>query len=116
LRLVTAHCVDSYAFDLTVNDFTRDVCLGTDLVVFGEQFWRPYTHVRDAAQAVVLALERPVESIAGHVFNVGDTGENYRKRDIVELLQQRVPSASIDFVHKIEDPSSAIRTGQRDYS
>jgi nucleoside-diphosphate-sugar epimerase len=91
-------------FDLTVNEFTRDVCLGTDLVVFGEQFWRPYTHVRDAAQAVVLALESPVETIAGHVFNVGDTGENYRKRDIVELLKQRVPSARIDFVRKDEDP------------
>jgi len=91
-------------FDLTVNEFTRDVGLGTDLVVFGEQFWRPYTHVRDAAQAVVLALESPLETIAGNVFNVGDTQENYRKRDIVELLKQRVPSASIDFVHKDEDP------------
>jgi nucleoside-diphosphate-sugar epimerase len=91
-------------FDLTVNEFTREVCLGADLVVFGEQFWRPYTHVRDAAQAVVLAVESSVETIAGQVFNVGDTGENYRKRDIVELLKQRIPSASIDFVHKDEDP------------
>ena len=31
-------------FDLTVNEFTRDVALGRDLVVFGEQFWRPYVH------------------------------------------------------------------------
>jgi nucleoside-diphosphate-sugar epimerase len=91
-------------FDLTVNEFTRDVCLGADLVVFGEQFWRPYTHVRDAARAVVLVLESPVETIAGQVFNVGDTEENYRKRDIVDLLKERIPSASIDFVHKDEDP------------
>jgi nucleoside-diphosphate-sugar epimerase len=91
-------------FDLTINEFTRDVCLGTDLVVFGEQFWRPYIHIRDAAQAVVLALESPDEKVARQVFNVGDTEENYRKLDIVELLKQRVPSAKIAFVHKDEDP------------
>src|SRR5262245_637627 len=91
-------------FDLTVNEFTRDVCLGGDLVVYGEQFWRPYTHVRDAARAVLLVLQSPVETIAAQVFNVGDMEENYRKRDIVDLLRERVPSASIDFVHKDEDP------------
>jgi nucleoside-diphosphate-sugar epimerase len=105
LRFATVYGASArMRFDLTVNEFTREVCLGNDLVVFGEQFWRPYTHVRDAAQAVVLALESPVETIAGQVFNVGDTEENYRKLDIVELLKQRVPSASIGFVHREEDP------------
>jgi nucleoside-diphosphate-sugar epimerase len=105
LRLATVYGASArMRFDLTVNEFTRDVCLGTDLVVFGEQFWRPYTHVRDAALAVVLALESPVEDVAGQVFNVGATEENYRKRDIVELLKQRVPSAKIEFVQRDEDP------------
>jgi nucleoside-diphosphate-sugar epimerase len=105
LRLATVYGASPrMRFDLTVNEFTRDVYLGTDLVVFGEQFWRPYTHVRDAAQAVVLALESPREDVSGQVFNVGDTEENYRKLDIVELLKQRVPSARIEFVHRDEDP------------
>ena len=29
-------------FDLTVNEFTKDLVLGKELTVFGEQFWRPY--------------------------------------------------------------------------
>jgi nucleoside-diphosphate-sugar epimerase len=91
-------------FDLTVNEFTRDLLLTGDLVVYGEQFWRPYIHVRDAARAVALALEAPVEKIDGEVFNVGDTRENYRKLDIVELLRERIPSGQIQFVHKAEDP------------
>jgi nucleoside-diphosphate-sugar epimerase len=91
-------------FDLTVNEFTRDLVLGEELVVFGEQFWRPYVHVRDAARAVGAVLEAPRDAVDGEVFNVGSTEENYRKLDIVELLQRRLPDARVRYVHKDEDP------------
>ena len=105
LRLATVYGTSPrMRFDLTVNEFTREVALDRDLLVYGEQFWRPYVHVRDAAQAIVLALEAPAESVSGEVFNVGDTGENYRKLDIVELLKQRFPEARVEYVHRDEDP------------
>ena len=91
-------------FDLTVNEFVRDLAAGRELVVFGEQFWRPYVHVRDAARAVVLALASAFDSVAEPVFNVGQTSENYRKLDLIELLRQRFEDASVSFVHKDEDP------------
>jgi nucleoside-diphosphate-sugar epimerase len=90
-------------FDLTVNEFTRDLALGETLVVYGEQFWRPYVHVRDAARAIRRVLETP-DATAGEVFNVGDSGENYRKLDIVELLRTRWPHGKIEFVQRDEDP------------
>jgi nucleoside-diphosphate-sugar epimerase len=91
-------------FDLTVNEFTRDMALAPELVVFGEQFWRPYIHVRDAARAARMALEAPIEAVSGEVFNVGETSENYRKLDIVDLLKERFPDATVKFVHRDEDP------------
>jgi nucleoside-diphosphate-sugar epimerase len=91
-------------FDLTVNEFTRDFAVKRELTVFGEQFWRPYIHVRDAAQAIASVLSAPEETVAGEVFNVGNTRENYRKLDIVELLRQRLPDGVVNFVHKDEDP------------
>jgi nucleoside-diphosphate-sugar epimerase len=91
-------------FDLTVNEFTRELALERELLVYGEQFWRPYVHVRDAASAVVTALEAPAESVAGEVFNVGETEENYRKLDLVELLRERFPAAQVTFVPRDEDP------------
>jgi nucleoside-diphosphate-sugar epimerase len=91
-------------FDLTVNEFTRDVSLDRELVVFGEQFWRPYVHVRDAARAVVLALEAPADVVSGEVFNVGMTSENYRKLDLVEILRRRIPRMQVEFVRRDEDP------------
>jgi len=105
LRFATVYGASArMRFDLTVNEFTRDMALAPELVVFGEQFWRPYIHVRDAARAVRIALEAPVEAVRGEVFNVGETRENYRKLDIVELLKERFPEATVSFVHRDEDP------------
>jgi nucleoside-diphosphate-sugar epimerase len=105
LRLATVYGASPrMRFDLTVNEFARDLLLGGDLVVYGEQFWRPYVHVRDAARAIRAALDAPRESVTGEVFNAGDTAENYRKLDIVELLKKRVSNAEIQFVKKDDDP------------
>jgi nucleoside-diphosphate-sugar epimerase len=105
LRLATVYgSSPRMRFDLTVNEFTRELALDRELLVYGEQFWRPYVHVRDAARAMALALEAPAEQVRGQVFNVGDTGENYRKLDLVELLKERFPQAQVEFVHKDEDP------------
>lgn len=91
-------------FDLTVNEFTRDAVLTGALVVYGEQFWRPYVHVRDAATAIVVALEAPGEAVAGEVFNVGDTGQQFRKLDLVELLVAKLPETTVERVERTEDP------------
>jgi nucleoside-diphosphate-sugar epimerase len=105
LRFATVHGVSPrMRFDLTVNEFTRDLLVNGDLVVYGEQFWRPYVHVRDAAFAVRTVLEAPDDAVAGKVFNVGSNDENYRKLDIIELLRDRVDRAEVQFVHKEEDP------------
>jgi len=91
-------------FDLTVNEFSRDALLAEELVVYGEQFWRPYVHVRDAARAIAVVLSAPSDAVGGEVFNVGDTGENFRKKDLVELLIERLPETRVEFVARSEDP------------
>jgi nucleoside-diphosphate-sugar epimerase len=91
-------------FDLTVNEFTRDAFVNRELVVYGEQFWRPYIHVRDAARAIVTVLEAPSERVRGGVFNVGNTGENYRKQDLVQFLLERLPETRVERVPQADDP------------
>lgn len=91
-------------FDLTVNEFTMELLTKKRLVVFGEQFWRPYVHVRDAARAIQLVLGSPVAKVGSCVFNVGATGQNFQKQQLVELIRPHVPDAVIEFVHKTEDP------------
>lgn len=91
-------------FDLTVNEFTLDLLRNKQLVVFGEQFWRPYIHVRDVARAIELVLSSPADAVRGEVFNVGSTGENYQKQQLVALMRPYAPDADVEFVHRKEDP------------
>lgn len=48
--------------------------------------WRPLVHIRDISKAVKCTLEAPIDSVHNQVFNVGDTGENYRVREIAEIV------------------------------
>ncbi|HKJ46735.1 MAG TPA: NAD-dependent epimerase/dehydratase family protein [Balneolales bacterium] len=91
-------------FDLTVNEFTKELAMGRELVVFGEQFWRPYCHVVDLSRAVLLAIESPIEKVAFEVFNVGDTHENYQKKTIVKEILKIIPNGNVRYVKKNEDP------------
>jgi nucleoside-diphosphate-sugar epimerase len=105
LRFATVYgAAPRMRFDLTVNEFTRDLWADRELEVFGEQFWRPYIHVRDAGRAVRTALEAPREKVAGEVFNAGRSGENYRKLDLVEEIQRQVQRGKVSFVKRDEDP------------
>lgn len=91
-------------FDLTVNEFTAEMLQRRKLVVFGEQFWRPYVHVRDAARAIQCVLDSPPDNVRDEVFNVGSTDQNYRKQQLVELIRPFAPDAIVEYVHKDEDP------------
>ena len=91
-------------FDLTVNEFTMEMLTKKYLKVFGEQFWRPYVHARDAARAIKLVLKAPAEKVAGTVFNVGATDQNFSKKQLVEMISAHAPDAVVEYVHKQEDP------------
>ena len=105
LRFATVYGVaPRMRFDLTVNEFTRDLWAGRRLDVFGEQFWRPYVHVGDAAAAIRRVIEAPRERVAGRVYNVGRSDENHRKLDLVELIVARLGRGDVRYVHRAEDP------------
>ncbi len=105
LRFATVYGVGRrMRFDLTVNEFTRDLWADRELEVFGEQFWRPYIHVADAGRAVRTVLEAPTELVDGQVFNAGRSGENYRKLDLVEEIGKQIDRGSVSYVHRDEDP------------
>ena len=105
VRLATVYGVaPRMRFDLTVNEFTRDLWADRELEVFGERFWRPYVHVADAARSIALVLASPADQVGGDVFNVGHSDENYRKLDLVELIKGHLGRGQVSFVHREEDP------------
>jgi nucleoside-diphosphate-sugar epimerase len=105
LRFATVYGVaPRMRFDLTVNEFTRDLWSDRELEVFGDQFWRPYIHVRDAARAVSATLDAHRNLVARQVFNAGNSDENYRKRDLVDQIRKHVDRGRVRYVHRDEDP------------
>jgi len=107
LRFATAYGLSPRPrFDLTVNEFTRDLTMGRKVEIFGESFWRPYCHVTDLAHACRLALETKKEGLSGKAFNVGSTDENYTKRMLADHICAELGSGAelISYIQRGTDP------------
>jgi nucleoside-diphosphate-sugar epimerase len=105
LRSATAYGLSPrMRFDLTINEFTRELALGRELEVYDADTWRPYCHVDDIADAVALVLDAEIVRVHGEVFNVGESLENYTKRMIVDRLCKIIPQAVIRFREGRVDP------------
>lgn len=48
--------------------------------------WRPLVHALDICKALVCVLEAPRDIIHNQIFNVGDTANNYRVKEIAEII------------------------------
>jgi nucleoside-diphosphate-sugar epimerase len=59
--------------------------------------WRPIAHIRDIVAAALAALEAPREAIHNQVFNVGLTEENFRIRELAEIVAETVPGCHIEY-------------------
>jgi nucleoside-diphosphate-sugar epimerase len=105
LRLATAFGISKrMRFDLTISEFSRELALGKELVVFDENTWRPYCHISDISNAIITVLEAPKDKVRGQVFNVGSNNENYTKKMIVEIIQKYVDNALINYKQGGFDP------------
>src|SRR4029077_175781 len=59
--------------------------------------WRPIVHIRDIVAAAIAALEAPQDAIHKQTFNVGRTEENYRIREIADIVAETVPGCRIEY-------------------
>jgi nucleoside-diphosphate-sugar epimerase len=59
--------------------------------------WRPLVHVQDISAAFLALLEAPRDLVHNQAFNVGRTEENYRIREVAELVREVVPGSEVTF-------------------
>ena len=85
-------------FDLVLNNLiawaftTGGVHLKSDGMA-----WRPTVHIEDTARAFVAILHAPRELVHNQAFNVGRTKENYRIRELAEIVAETVPGSHIEY-------------------
>lgn len=59
--------------------------------------WRPIVHIRDIIGAVIAVLATPRETVHNQTFNVGRNDENFRIRELAEIVAQVVPGCRIEY-------------------
>jgi len=91
-------------FDLTANQFVMEAFVNGKLLIYGEQFYRPYLHVLDATTAIWIVLGS--KAVGSNIWNVGDNSENYTKKDIVSKIKRVMPMGKleVEYINKEEDP------------
>lgn len=99
LRNATAYGVSPrLRGDVVVNNLVGYAfTAGTVLLQSDGSPWRPLVHVQDIARAFLAAAEAPRELVHLKAYNVGSTSENYRIREVAEIVQSVVPGSSVGF-------------------
>ncbi|GIW02203.1 NAD(P)-dependent oxidoreductase [Roseiflexus sp.] len=99
LRNATAYGVSPrLRFDLVLNNLVA-WAYTTGLVYLKSDGtpWRPIVHIADIARAFIAVLEAPRELIHNEAFNVGRNEDNYRIRDLAQIVYETVPGCRIQF-------------------
>ena len=75
--------------------------------------WRPIVHIEDISAAFLAALEAPREKVHNQAFNVGRNDENFRIREIADIVRETVPGCVIEFA---VDAGPDLRCYRADFS
>jgi len=83
-------------FDIVLNDLcalawtTRRIAMTSD----GSP-WRPVVHVDDICEAIYRSVIAPREAVHGKVFNVGQNSDNFRVRELAQIVANEFPGCEL---------------------
>jgi len=99
LRNATAYGVSPrLRFDLVLNNLvawaftTKRIFIKSDGTP-----WRPIVHIEDISRAFLAVLEAPKEIVYNQAFNVGRNEDNFRVRDLAQIVEETVPGCRIEY-------------------
>ena len=97
-------------FDLVVNNFVAwSFTKGIVLLKSDGSAWRPFVHIQDISRAFIAVLNAPCDLISNQIFNVGKNEENYRIREVAEIVEKIVPNSKVAYVDGAEADSRSYR-------
>jgi nucleoside-diphosphate-sugar epimerase len=114
LRNATAYGVSRrLRADIVVNNLVgHAITTGKVLLQSDGTPWRPLVHIGDIIHAFECCLTAPQEAIHNQAFNVGRTAENFRIRQVAEMVAEVVPSSTVAFA---EGASADLRNYRVDF-
>jgi nucleoside-diphosphate-sugar epimerase len=101
-------------FDIVLNNFVAwAYATGKILIKSDGTPWRPIIHIEDISRAFIAALNAPREIVHNQAFNVGRNDQNYRIRDLADIVKEVVPGCQIEYA---KDAGPDKRTYRVDFS
>jgi nucleoside-diphosphate-sugar epimerase len=99
MRNATAYGVSGrMRLDIVLNDLVASaVTTGRVLIKSDGTPWRPIVHIRDIIAAVVAVLDAPRDVVHNQTFNVGRNDENFRIRELAEIVAEVVPGCRVEY-------------------
>jgi nucleoside-diphosphate-sugar epimerase len=99
LRCATAYGVSPrLRFDVVLNNLVAwAFTAGKVLLKSDGTPWRPIVHIEDIARAFLAVLTAPPDTVSGQALNVGRNDQNYRIREIAEIVKDTVPGCEVAF-------------------
>jgi nucleoside-diphosphate-sugar epimerase len=85
-------------FDIVLNNLAGHAWTSGEIKMTSDGTpWRPLVHVNDLCQAIAQSLEAPREAVHNEIFNVGSDDQNYRIREIAEIVAEIFPGCNVSF-------------------
>lgn len=99
LRCATAYGVSPrHRFDVVLNNLVAWAFTSGKVFLKSDGTpWRPIVHIQDISRAFLATLAAPREAVHAQAFNVGRDDQNYRIREIAEIVKETVPDCDLAF-------------------
>lgn len=99
LRNATAFGVSPMLrFDLVLNNLVAHAYTRGKVYIKSDGTpWRPIVHIADISRAFIAAMHAPIDVVHNEAFNVGRNEDNYRIRELADIVKETVPNTEIEY-------------------
>jgi nucleoside-diphosphate-sugar epimerase len=83
-------------FDIVLNDLSALAWTTKKIAMMSDGSpWRPVVHILDICEAVYRSLVAPEDAVRGQIFNVGQNSDNYRVRELAQIVADEFPGCEV---------------------
>jgi len=93
-------------WDQSINSMLKELYLKGKIEVKSKSSKRPFLHIKDAVEAIILVVKSRKEKVAGEIFNVGSDDQNYSIEEIARKIMEITNENGNLIIHDQKDENS----------
>jgi len=93
-------------WDQSINNMLKELHLKGKIEVKSKNSKRPFLHIKDAIEAIILVIKSRKEKVAGEIFNVGSDDQNYSIEEIAKKIIEVTKENGNLIIHDQKDENS----------